>query len=233
METIGDRIKIMRKKCGYTQSHLAQFLYFSDKTISSWEMNRTKPDIKSLCVLSETLNTTIDYLLYGNKERIKDEVEIKVRVTDDEYLRVLNDVSRNAKLIDRIKQNDEYFKTGNNYSFLRVREEKNSVTLSLKKKLKNNNYSKENVTVGNKESIASILNYLGCKSIGVIEKERIIYNYSNDYTILFDCIHLLGKFIEFKSINNSYEELISICKHFSINIDNIEERKYIEMKSQL
>ena len=74
METIGDRIKLERKKCGYTQETLAKTLYFSDKAISSWENNRTKPDIKSLCVLSETLNTTIDYLLYGNKTKEKDEI---------------------------------------------------------------------------------------------------------------------------------------------------------------
>ena len=38
METIGDRIKLARKKCGYTQETLAKTLYFSDKAISSWEI---------------------------------------------------------------------------------------------------------------------------------------------------------------------------------------------------
>ena len=141
METIGDRIKLARKKCGYTQETLAKTLYFSDKAISSWENNRTKPDIKSLCVLSETLNTTIDYLLYGNKTKEKDEIELKICVTDDEYLRILNDVKVNSSFIEKIKQIDEYFIMNKENSWLRIRESKNNITLSLKRKIKDNNYS--------------------------------------------------------------------------------------------
>ena len=74
--SIGDRICKLRKSKGFTQLDLANKLFITDKAISSWENNRTKPDIKSLCVLSETLNTTIDYLLYGNKTKEKDEIEL-------------------------------------------------------------------------------------------------------------------------------------------------------------
>ena len=170
METIGDRIKLARKKCGYTQETLAKTLYFSDKAISSWENNRTKPDIKSLCVLSETLNTTIDYLLYGNKTKEKDEIELKIRVTDDEYLRILNDVKVNSSFIEKIKQIDEYFIMNKENSWLRIRESKNNITLSLKRKIKDNNYSKDTVSIDNRQSMLEILTFLGYKSLGIINK---------------------------------------------------------------
>ena len=236
METIGDRIKLARKRCGYTQETLAKTLYFSDKAISSWENNRTKPDIKSLCVLSETLNTTIDYLLYGNKTKEKDEIELKIRVTDDEYLRILNDVKTNSSFIEKIKQTDEYFIMNKKNSWLRIRESKNNITLSLKRKIKDNNYLKDTVSIDIKQSMLEILNFLGYKSLGIINKERIIYKYLNDFIISFDTVTDLGNFIEFKSINtenNSYEKIISVCKYFSVNLENIETKKYIELKSHL
>ena len=236
METIGDRIKLARKRCGYTQETLAKTLYFSDKAISSWENNRTKPDIKSLCVLSETLNTTIDYLLYGNKTKEKDEIELKIRVTDDEYLRILNDVKANSSFIEKIKQTDEYFIMNKENSWLRIRESKNNITLSLKRKSKDNNYLKDSVSIDIKQSMLEILNFLGYKSLGIINKERIIYKYLNDFIISFDIVTDLGNFIEFKSINtenNSYEKIISVCKYFSVNLENIEPKKYIELKSHL
>lgn len=236
METIGDRIKIARKRCGYTQETLAKTLYFSDKAISSWENNRTKPDIKSLCILSETLNTTIDYLLYGNKTREKDEIELKIRVTNDEYLRILNDVKSNSSFIEEIKQTDEYFIMNKESSWIRIRENKNNITLSLKRKIKDNNYLKDTVSIDNKQSMLEILTFLGYKSLGIINKERIIYKYLNDFVISFDTVTDLGNFIEFKSINtenNSYEKIVSVCKHFSVNLKNIEPKKYIELKSHL
>lgn len=235
METIGERIKNARKNLGYTQESLANMLYFSDKTISSWEKNRTKPDIASLCLLSEKLNTSIDYLLYGNKKVINQELEIKIKVNYDEYLRILNDVKNNVKEIDKFKQVDEYFKTNNNNMWLRIRESKNSIILSLKKLINENKFSKDIVTIDNKESMKNILTDLNYKSLGIISKTRIIFNYQNDYEISFDDVQDLGLFIEVKAKNQdiTYDDIINVCKHFSMNTKNIKSEKYIELKSHL
>ena len=40
---IGDNIKKMRELRGLKQSDLAEILNISDKTVSSWEINRTEP----------------------------------------------------------------------------------------------------------------------------------------------------------------------------------------------
>ena len=105
METIGERIKNARKNLGYTQESLANMLYFSDKTISSWEKNRTKPDIASLCLLSEKLNTSIDYLLYGNKKVINQELEIKIKVNYIELLKIYKYMSIIFKIIKNKRSN--------------------------------------------------------------------------------------------------------------------------------
>ena len=157
-----------------------------------------------------------------------------IKVNYDEYLRILNDVKKNAKEIDKLKQVDEYFKTNNNM-WLRIRESKNSIILSLKKLINENKFSKDIVTIDNKESMKNILTDLNYKSLGIISKTRIIFNYQNDYELSFDDVLDLGLFIEVKAKNQdiTYDDIINVCKHFSMNTKNIKSEKYIELKSHL
>lgn len=51
--TLGEKIKKQRLSMNMTQDDLAAKLYVSDKTISKWETNRSKPDdnlLKKLCI---------------------------------------------------------------------------------------------------------------------------------------------------------------------------------------
>ena len=50
---------------------LASKLYVTDKTISSWESNRTEPSLEMIIKLSEILQCSASYLLYGENEDIK------------------------------------------------------------------------------------------------------------------------------------------------------------------
>lgn len=45
---IGENIKAMRKQKGLDQKGLAKLLNVSNRTISSWETNRTQPDMESI-----------------------------------------------------------------------------------------------------------------------------------------------------------------------------------------
>lgn len=50
---IGDNIRRLREEKGMSQMDLAKKLYISDRTISSWEVNRTEPKmgmIEALCI---------------------------------------------------------------------------------------------------------------------------------------------------------------------------------------
>ena len=64
-EKIGQRIRYLRMQNGMTQKKLANNLYVSGKTVSSWELNRTEPDIASIIKLSLLFRISLDYLLIG------------------------------------------------------------------------------------------------------------------------------------------------------------------------
>ena len=60
---IGSKLKELRVAHDYTQEELAIILNVSRSTISSWEINRTYPDISILVSLSELYNITVDQLI--------------------------------------------------------------------------------------------------------------------------------------------------------------------------
>ena len=70
---IGKRLNKLRNMKNITQLELANILFVSDKTISSWESNRTKPNLEMLVKLAEILSCNVGYLIYGDNS--KDNVE--------------------------------------------------------------------------------------------------------------------------------------------------------------
>lgn len=60
---IGHKLKELRNAHGYTQEELAAILNVSRSTISSWEINRTYPDLSILVSLSELYEITVDQLI--------------------------------------------------------------------------------------------------------------------------------------------------------------------------
>lgn len=63
--TIGERIKDLRKGKGWTQAALAEKISVSDKAVSKWESGGGNPETSQLPILSELFGVTIDYLLTG------------------------------------------------------------------------------------------------------------------------------------------------------------------------
>lgn len=60
---IGNRIKSLRARAGMSQEDLAGRIYVSRQTISSWENDKTYPDVQSLLLLSEIFDVTVDSLI--------------------------------------------------------------------------------------------------------------------------------------------------------------------------
>lgn len=63
--TIGERIRDLRKGKGWTQAVLAEKISVSDKAVSKWESGGGNPETSQLPILSELFGVTIDYLLTG------------------------------------------------------------------------------------------------------------------------------------------------------------------------
>ena len=63
---LGSHIKAKRAELGISQDELAGRIYVSRQTISSWENDKTYPDVQSLLLLSQVFGTTIDELVRGD-----------------------------------------------------------------------------------------------------------------------------------------------------------------------
>lgn len=65
MNTIGQRIKELRKANDMTQEKLAEFLGVTDKAVSKWECGMTTPDLGLILPLARLLHISADELLGG------------------------------------------------------------------------------------------------------------------------------------------------------------------------
>lgn len=71
---IGKQIKKYRSELNMSQDALAEKIYVSRQTISNWENDKSYPDVNSLVFLSEVFGTSIDNLIKGDIEIMKEEV---------------------------------------------------------------------------------------------------------------------------------------------------------------
>lgn len=71
---LGRQIKKYRKEGAYSQDALAEKIYVSRQTISNWENDKSYPDVKSLVLLSEVFHVSLDQLIKGDVEMLKEQI---------------------------------------------------------------------------------------------------------------------------------------------------------------
>ena len=71
---LGKQIKKYRNELGLSQDALAEKIYVSRQTISNWENDKSYPDVNSLVLLSEVFKVSIDNLIKGDVEIMKEQV---------------------------------------------------------------------------------------------------------------------------------------------------------------
>lgn len=72
---IGKQIKKFRTEMELSQDKLAEKIFVSRQTISNWENNKNYPDIKSLLLLSSIFNVSLDILVKGDLEEMKEKIK--------------------------------------------------------------------------------------------------------------------------------------------------------------
>ena len=72
---ISRTLKRLRSEKGITQDDLAKLLFISRQSVSSWENDRTQPDIDMLVKLSEIFDVSVEELIYGKKRNTDLETE--------------------------------------------------------------------------------------------------------------------------------------------------------------
>ena len=80
---LGKQIRMYRQEAQLSQEELADHVYVSRQTISNWENDKSYPDVNSLVLLSEVFHISLDKLIKGDidvmKEAIKKEEVEKMK----------------------------------------------------------------------------------------------------------------------------------------------------------
>ena len=71
---LGTQIKKHRGALALSQEELAEKIFVSRQSVSNWENNKTYPDIKSLLMLSELFEISVDELIRGDVNIMKKEI---------------------------------------------------------------------------------------------------------------------------------------------------------------
>lgn len=72
---IGRQIKKYRLESGLSQDELAEKIFVTRQTISNWENDKNYPDIKSLLLLSSLFDISLDTLVKGDLEKMKEQIQ--------------------------------------------------------------------------------------------------------------------------------------------------------------
>lgn len=238
MTNLGEKIKNIRIANNLKQSELAKMLFVSEKTISSWENNRTVPDLNMIYKISDYFKKSFYCLINDELDTENtNEIEIKLKVNEEEYSRILNIIKNNSVNKRNVNQIDTYYTLTNkklNQEWLRIRNENGKYIFNYKKKIDNSHYEKYDVLIDNFNNLNIILNTLGSKQIGTINKNRTIYIYKDKYEFSFDIVKDIGMFIEIELINKSNDfekdffDLLNLLKDLKIDLNIVDRKKYID-----
>lgn len=89
MNTVGSRIKKLRKEKKLTQKELGKIAGVSDTAVVLWEKEVNVPKLENLQYIAPALGTTIDYIMYG---KIDHSVEVEDYRPVSRMIPVLSDV---------------------------------------------------------------------------------------------------------------------------------------------
>lgn len=82
---LGKQIKKHRQEVQLSQEKLADRVYVSRQTISKWENDKSYPDVNSLVLLSEIFQISLDNLIKGDIEVMKDVIQKEEIVKMNRY----------------------------------------------------------------------------------------------------------------------------------------------------
>lgn len=237
MDTLGKKIQKYRIKNNLSQSQLADLLFVSDKTISSWENDRTIPDLNTIFKISNIFKISFYQLSmneYSNSDNL--ELEVKLKVDELESNRILKLIKKDSVYLGKEEHNAVYYESTLrkfDKEYLRIRKENNLYVLNYKKSEDKNLCEEYETIIDNVENMNSILKHLDLTKKAEINKTRQKYLYKQKYEFSFDTVQDIGKFIEIEVKNlTSYEEeynaLIKLLDELNIDINKIDNKRYLD-----
>ena len=237
MDTLGRRISKYRIKNNMSQSQLADLLYVSDKTISSWENDRTIPDLNTIFKLANIFKTSFYQLSmneYSNLDNL--ELEIKLKVDEMESNRILGLIKKDSLYLGEEEHNATYYESTLrkfDKEYLRIRKENNVYVLNYKKTADENLCEEFETIIDNAENMGLILEHLDLIKKAEINKIRHKYLYKEKYEFSFDTVQGIGTFVEIEvknliSYEEEYNALFRLLGEFKIDINKIDNKRYLD-----
>ncbi len=238
---LGKRISKLRTLKKLSQEELAKKLFVSNKTISSWETNRTEPGLEDIVKLSETFECSVVYLIYGDIEKNDIETEIKIKVTQDKFASLNLYMQKNAQFLNSSQQIDKYYqptyrKFLNNdkdiKEWLRIGIRGNKKILNYKNWHSNMYCDEYEVEIDNETNLSKIFEILGLEEIAIVNKTRTTYFYLDKYEVALDYVKDLGYFIEIEVKKYSeeavkeYDNLLKLAQKLELNLNDIDKKGY-------
>lgn len=108
METIGDRINLLRDNLEISQVKLAKAVEVTKATMSKYEHNISIPNAETIGKIADILNTTTDYLIGRTKNKaplIKGNEWVQLSDIDNKLLNLFHLLSteNKARVFERIE----------------------------------------------------------------------------------------------------------------------------------
>ena len=80
---LGTRIASLRVSFGMSQAELAGRLHISPSTVGMYEQGRREPSVDTLVALSQVFGVSLDYLVSGQPDTLRDVTALHRMVADD------------------------------------------------------------------------------------------------------------------------------------------------------
>ena len=98
-QSFGDRLRRIRRRCGLTQTELAERTGLSQSNINTWERNRSLPLPDGLIALADCFGCSIDYLLGRETEEGSVIISHGIEISNDEqeFLKLYRQLSNRQK----------------------------------------------------------------------------------------------------------------------------------------
>lgn len=103
-DTIGDRLKYLRKQHHFTQKQIADYLEFQQGQIAKLENNQRKLKVSSLEKLCELYNCDEDYILEGIEDNYVNKIAFRSNVKDLNLSTIasMNKIIKNIEFLEEI-----------------------------------------------------------------------------------------------------------------------------------
>ena len=105
--TFGETLKRLRQRKNISQDELAKKLNVKQYVISSWEIERSEPNIEQIKFLSTYFNVPTDYLLGKDIIMVNNEEEFEI--VTNHFIQDVNDdvINEVIKLLEELSEKDK------------------------------------------------------------------------------------------------------------------------------